>query len=103
MPDYRTSACKGCGCPIIWVQVACSSCQGRSGGCARCQQRGVVRVPLDARAPVFTIRTDPDSGDAESLPFAELAKGSERRVFVSHFATCPKAGQYSRGARKEPS
>lgn len=103
MTDYRTSPCRGCGKHVVWVQARCGKCGGAAEGCTRCHERGVVRVPLDPVAPVFVIQTDPERLDPESAPYAELVAREGRRAFVSHFATCPKASQFSgRGTSTTP-
>jgi hypothetical protein len=62
--------CRGCNAPMVFAQ-------GPNGD-----------IPLDARAPVFRLIEGPS-------PRAERAAG----YHVSHFATCPKARQFSRGRR----
>ena len=50
-------------------------------------------VPLDPRAPVYQIvRWDDGVAQAERV-------GKEQEIYVSHFSTCPKAGQFSGGNR----
>ena len=104
MTRYRTTPCRGCGRHVIWVQARCPKCADLAGpgGCAHCHERGVVRVPLDAAAPVFVIRTDPDGeNEFEQQPFAELPAKDARRAFVSHFATCVNRDQFSSSKRRE--
>ncbi|MCB9919688.1 MAG: hypothetical protein H6832_14895 [Planctomycetes bacterium] len=74
------SACKSCGKAIYWITTP-----GKDGG--------LVRIPLDAVAPVYAI-TDVD-GEPVLGARAENA-------YVSHFSTCPNASKHSkRGAARE--
>lgn len=66
--------CKGCGRRLAFVK----------------DQNGKTH-PLDLVAPTFAIRVD-----SLGHPFAERASD----VYVSHFATCPKANDFSKGGRK---
>ena len=70
MTALPTSACRGCGKPIVFGDLP-------TGG----------KVPLDPRAPVY---------DVEMIVGGTVA--AERRIeaMVSHFATCPKASTFSR-------
>ena len=99
--SYRTSPCRTCGRQILWVQVRCPKCANLAApaGCEKCEDRGVVRVPLDAAAPVFVIQTDPDP---ESAPFAVLPPKDARRAFVSHFSTCSDPNAHSGSKKREP-
>lgn len=78
-----SAPCKGCGKPILWGLTA----DGK-------------RIPLDPGAPVYRIEA---TGGKEAVvaliprPDRELAGGAA----VSHFATCPKAGEFGSG-RREP-
>lgn len=109
MTFYRSSTCRGCGKPVIWVRVTCSKCEGRAAGCTKCRARGEVLVPLDAIAPVFAIETDPEDGTGHDpdapAPFARnlsVVDGPARRAFVSHFTTCPKREEFSSSKRRSP-
>lgn len=100
MISYQRSTCRGCGRPIIWVQVKCSKCKGAARACTNCRERGVVRVPLDATAPVFEVGLEPDPSPerGDQPPFAVNVGGPGRRHFTSHFVTCPKREEFSRKA-----
>jgi len=63
--------CKGCGKTIIWGQTP----DGK-------------KIPLDPVAPTYTIMGPGPDGN----PVAIRASST----YVSHFATCPKANEFSR-------
>ena len=67
------SDCKGCGKPIVWGITA----DGK-------------KIPLDPRPPIYRF----DGHDATRI---------ERvmDVYVTHFATCPKASQFSGSKPKQ--
>ena len=66
------ATCKGCGRKMFWGKTA----EGKS-------------IPLDASAPVYLLNHS--SGVAERV----------HDIFVSHFSTCPKAGDFSKGGKKQ--
>ena len=70
----KTVPCKGCGKPILWAT----------------DEKG-TRHPLDPRAPVYSF----NGGDLDGEFKVHRAEG----CFVSHFATCPKASDFS-GSKK---
>lgn len=74
-PHYKTSPCRGCGRPIVWAK----------------SPDGSKKYPLDPRAPVFEV-----SGVDPVL----IAKISPT-AYVSHFATCPNADEFSKSKRTE--
>jgi hypothetical protein len=65
----RKSNCRGCGRPVIWVKLKDSG----------------AKVPLDPSAPVYAYAPD---------MFGELV-ASRTEGYVSHFATCSKANDFS--------
>ena len=74
------STCKGCGKEILWATTK----EGK-------------RIPLDATAPVYMrVQADPSMGFQLQDPVAERV----HVAYVSHFATCPKANQFSASRRK---
>lgn len=66
----NVSECKGCGKPIVWAT----------------DDKG-QKIPLDPRAPVYNVLSDSPATCKRSLPDTAM---------VSHFATCPKANDFSR-------
>lgn len=73
-PDLKPGICganrgDGCGRPIVWAEL-------ESGG----------RVPLDPRAPVYSYTMHED----------RIVASRNKGAMVSHFATCPKASNFTR-------
>lgn len=66
--------CKGCGRTIVWGIT-------KEG----------IKIPLDPKPPVYEFE-DVEPGDHHLVARNKLA-------MVSHFATCPKASQFS-GSKK---
>lgn len=66
----RTTPCKGCGKPIVWGETS----EGKA-------------IPLDPRPPVYRIMRHDLAGDPKVH--------RDKEAMVSHFATCPKASQFS--------
>jgi hypothetical protein len=60
--------CRSCGAPILWVFT-----------------EGGKRMPVDAKPASGLVLDDPES----PTPTARI-----RRVYTSHFATCPQAAQH---------
>lgn len=78
--DYAKAKCRGCNKMVIWGV----------------DDKGNV-VPLDPVAPVYTLSGFPAAkGLAGHKPAAEIARAKRDEFMVSHFATCPKASQFSR-------
>jgi len=75
VPADIISACRGCGKKIIW---------GRD-------DKGSL-IPLDPRPPTYTLVIH------ENEP-----RVTRSRAYVSHFATCPNANEFSRRATKTDS
>ena len=71
MEGLKTSPCKGCGRPIIWGITP----DGK-------------RIPMDARAPVYALTGEKNPGQPDGVVRAFTA-------YVTHFATCPKASDFS--------
>lgn len=79
LPGYVTTPCRGCGKPVFFV----TDCEGK-------------RQVLDARPPIFVRQRDGDGG-------AIWARDTSGEIAVSHFATCPKANDFSgRNRGQEP-
>lgn len=69
-----TSTCRGCGKPIVWATTP----DGK-------------QIPLDPRPPCYEVVQDIDTGEATCT--------RKKDAMVTHFATCPKADQFSSGRR----
>lgn len=82
VPDIRTTPCRGCGKRVMFVTTADGA-----------------KVPLDVVAPVFHRIWDPDSQAAFWV--SDSQGGGERTAFVSHFATCSHANEFSGSRRRE--
>ena len=76
----NTVPCKGCGKPILWTA-------GPHGS-----------IPLDPRAPVYAVQAD----GKEIPPRVVRANETGALVYyyVSHFATCSAANDFSASKRK---
>lgn len=82
MADIVVS-CKGCGRPIFFASV------------------GGKIVPLDVRAPVYFLAAS--TGEAVRVnTTAGVKEGQEVRPghYVTHFATCPKANEFTGKGKK---
>lgn len=77
-----TSPCKGCGKPIVWARTP----DGK-------------RIPLDPRPPVYLWSAN-ETEDGYACFRAD--KTESTAYFVSHFATCPKANDFSASAKGTP-
>lgn len=69
------ATCRGCGKPIIWGI-------GENG----------AKIPLDPRPACYDIQESAGAG----LKLGEVLVTRSRRAMVTHFATCPKASDFSR-------
>lgn len=81
---FKVSSCRGCGAPIVWAKDAA----GHS-------------IPLDPRPPVYRVTDQLPAPAAERLTEQHL-NGPLVAAMVSHFATCPKAAQFSGSKPKPP-
>lgn len=89
-----SSTCNGCGKPIVWIRTP----DGK-------------RVPLDPSPPVYVIHAASVKMDGNGRVDQSQALIGERvtvvpgtrlqTACVTHFATCPNAGQFS-GRNKPP-
>lgn len=70
----KTVPCKGCGKPVLFVK----------------DEKGTTQV-LDARAPIFHF----NGGDIDGTFTVHRLSSA----WVSHFATCPNASEFSKGKR----
>lgn len=73
-----SAKCRGCGRDIEWAVDT----QGQ-------------KIPLDPRPPVYAVVVAAPDGISDTI----LRMPNSR---VSHFATCPKASEFSRGRRRAP-
>jgi hypothetical protein len=78
-----TTPCKGCGKPIVWGET-----------------RDGKRIPLDPRAAVYCYQEGLDGKDAVCDRALEINGTPTLRFMVSHFATCPKASEFSGRGKK---
>ena len=98
--NYKTTACKGCGMPVVWATNIDSG----------------KRVPIDidllgaaeiasVTGHIYIVRGEPGNpraialkGGLARLAFDALRDGrldtSDELVGISHFKTCPKAGEF---------
>lgn len=93
--SVKTTPCKGCGKPMVYATI--TKTDGTEGV-----------IPLDPCAPVYDLHADV-AGDyfahrtlrrfKDSSVAGEPVQGS----IVSHFATCPKAGDFSASKKKADS
>lgn len=72
----KRSICKGCGAEMVWAVNPATR----------------KRIPLDIKPPVY-IAIELPTGEVEALRCDDGVYG------VSHFATCPKANEFSGGKR----
>lgn len=79
----KTSPCKGCGRPILWATDA----EGKA-------------IPLDPRAPIYFVQELEDGRCVATLQKKEAEDVPVMRSMVSHFSTCSKAAQFSRGGKQ---
>lgn len=76
MSDMKT--CRGCGKEMVWAKTA----DGRA-------------IPIDLRPVIYRIIGPGPNYAAARVPTGEYA--------VSHFATCPKASEFSSRGKKAQS
>ena len=77
--------CRGCGAEIIWAM----------------NENGKL-IPLDAKAPVYLL-TEVKKSITEvekSTRCVRVGRDDLPACYVSHFATCPKANEFS-GSKKK--
>jgi hypothetical protein len=77
---FKTSPCQGCGKPIVWA----ADPKGHA-------------IPLDPKPALYVVTEGmPDATVCQRLdPNSMLVAGDVATVMVTHFATCPKASEFS--------
>lgn len=79
--------CRGCGKPMIW---------GIS-------KNGKMRIPLDPKAPVYYVLGNYNVGEnGEGADIKATIVERAQGYFVTHFATCPNANDFSRSKKNLP-
>lgn len=73
----KTTPCKGCGKPIVFVADE----DGKT-------------IPIDPRPPVYYATVW--AADVSDIRGTPVQVRRVKEAFVSHFATCPKASEFSR-------
>lgn len=81
MTAFATTPCKGCGTPIVWARDA----NGKA-------------IPLDPKPATYGVKVDPQLG---AICVRANGADSVAQVYVSHFATCPKANEFSRARKSD--
>ena len=76
MITFKTSPCRGCGKPIVWGETP----DGK-------------KIPLDPTPAVYLVR--------EESQKTVVVYRTLNCYMVTHFATCPKANQFSGSKKKE--
>lgn len=85
MQHMRADKCRGCGAPIVWVPMP----GGKSMPCDVEQVR--YRARKGAKGKIVTPNGEVLSADIDVAPEEATGIG-----YVSHFATCPAAGEFRR-------
>ena len=85
MQHMRADKCRGCGAPIVWVPMT----GGKSMPCDVEQVR--YRARKGAKGKIVTPNGEVLSADIDVAPEEATGIG-----YVSHFATCPAAGEFRR-------
>jgi len=78
----KTVPCKGCGKPIMFARTS----DGKT-------------IPLDPRPPVYLVTENADGATCDRIGPGQSLFGHPMATMVSHFATCPKASQFSGSKR----
>ena len=89
----KTAECRGCGKPIVWVYLMKRNAAGDLEPCGS--------APMDPRAPVYRV----EEVNGEMVAFranGPMAPTSDEggMYMVTHFSTCPKASEFTRGGKK---
>lgn len=81
----KTTPCRGCARPIVFARTA----DGKT-------------IPLDPRPPIYLVTQVDGEASAVRDTLITTTDGAETSHMVTHFATCPKAAEFSRGKRVAP-
>ena len=81
----KAGTCRGCGAPILWIETA----NGKSMPCDPKQ----VKYWEKEKAPGKIVTPN---GDVRSCVFDGDPRNATGIGYISHFGTCPKAGQFRR-------
>lgn len=73
------SVCNGCGATLLWGETP----EG-------------TKIPLDPNAPVYALV---GGGPFEGTNLLRCVRLAKDKAMVSHFATCPKANEFSRSQK----
>ena len=83
LPGADEATCSGCGKRVLWILTK----EGK-------------RVPLDPTPPTYGLHVLNDAADPPTFEWRRTnGKDVQEPVFVSHFATCTKANDFSWGGR----
>ena len=87
------STCKGCGATLRWIKTA-------AGKAMPCDPGRVVEFLSDLPVPGPRLTLVTPEGQVVTGPRATAITPGARSVegYVSHFATCPHANQFRKGA-----
>lgn len=85
MRHIRSGTCRGCGAALVWITTP----GGKSMPC------NAVRVPYRARKGA-TGRIVTPNGQVLSADVGVAPEAATGVGYVSHFATCPAAGEFRR-------
>lgn len=97
---YATALCTSCGQEIVWSTSPKGARMPIDARPASDLEAAGVKVPATLYRLEGTGRT-PNAVKDEDASNPLSSRGYDRsRVFASHFATCPNAGQHSKGGKR---
>ncbi len=85
MQHMKSGKCRGCGAPVVWIPTP----GGKSMPCDA--EQVLYRARKGAKGKIVTPNGQVLSADIGVAPEAATGVG-----YVSHFATCPNAGEFRR-------
>jgi hypothetical protein len=86
--NFEVAKCDGCGKLVVWAAII--------------DERGLAtggKIPLDPSPPVYAVAVTQNNRAPVAMRAGDYVvrkKDQHVAVFVSHFATCPKAANFSR-------